>query len=444
MDVVVVGGGAAGLACVRELRGVSCVLLEARRELGGRVRSFEDAPAHDAGAAWVHGTSDSPLAKEAQARGVALAEVCASNPWCDPQAWRGVATVWRPGGERVRDAELRAAASEWANAVESLSEVTDANAAFGPALRVSPLAAMHGSLVELWMGASLDDLQLREFAQDDVAWGDHPGPHALPAGGMGRVLSALITEATKVAVLGARVDRIKTRDGAVDVDYVVDGRRSRVRARCVVVTLPLGVLQRNDVVFDPPLPAAKRGAIDRLGFGAYAKILLFWRDRWWPSHSSFLVCLDDDDAVAFVLVDHAWSLKNKDAEPLLEATVAGDKARVMDALPEAECVAQVLACLRRTFGVVFPDPVKTIVTRWTQDPHARGAYSYWRRGAEDTDVDTLAQPLDPLFFAGEATSVEYQGSLTGALETGLRVASEVLGSLRGGAAAASPKLPMKS
>lgn len=43
-------------------------------------------------------------------------------------------------------------------------------------------------------------------------------------------------------------------------------------ADAVVVTVPLGVLKRPDALrFRPPLPARKRGAIQRIGFGCMNK-----------------------------------------------------------------------------------------------------------------------------------------------------------------------------
>jgi hypothetical protein len=41
----------------------------------------------------------------------------------------------------------------------------------------------------------------------------------------------------------------------------------------VVVTLPLAVLQRGAVAFDPPLPAAKAAALGALGVGSVTKVL---------------------------------------------------------------------------------------------------------------------------------------------------------------------------
>ena len=57
------------------------------------------------------------------------------------------------------------------------------------------------------------------------------------------------------------------------------------QADAAIVTVPLGVLKRKDgMVFQPPLPAKKRAAIKRLGFGCLNKVMMlfphcFWGDK---------------------------------------------------------------------------------------------------------------------------------------------------------------------
>ena len=62
---------------------------------------------------------------------------------------------------------------------------------------------------------------------------------------------------------------------------------------------------------------------------------------------------------------------------------------------------------------------------WSNDPFARGAYSYVVTGGGDARV-ALAEPVNgTLFFAGEATSNDGQGgTVNGARETGERAARE--------------------
>ena len=53
-------------------------------------------------------------------------------------------------------------------------------------------------------------------------------------------------------------------------------------ADVVVVTVPLGVSKSGAIEFVPNLPASKRRAIERIGVGVLAKLVLRFDDVWWP------------------------------------------------------------------------------------------------------------------------------------------------------------------
>ncbi|MGQ0805350.1 MAG: FAD-dependent oxidoreductase [Actinomycetota bacterium] len=73
-----------------------------------------------------------------------------------------------------------------------------------------------------------------------------------------------------------------------------------------------------------------------------------------------------------------------------------------------------------------PDPDGWLITRWAADPFALGSYSFLPPGATPDDRATLAEPVGRvLFFAGEATSVDYPATVHGAYLSGRRAASEV-------------------
>ena len=44
----------------------------------------------------------------------------------------------------------------------------------------------------------------------------------------------------------------------------------------VLVTVPVGVLKKGTIAFDPPLPPHKQAAIDRMGFGLLNKVTRVW------------------------------------------------------------------------------------------------------------------------------------------------------------------------
>jgi monoamine oxidase len=66
------------------------------------------------------------------------------------------------------------------------------------------------------------------------------------------------------------------------------------------------------------------------------------------------------------------------------------------------------------------------VHNWHSDPFAAGAYTYIPVGGNDAQVE-LARPIQgTLYFAGEATNTEgHQGTVHGAIASGLRAAEEV-------------------
>jgi len=67
---------------------------------------------------------------------------------------------------------------------------------------------------------------------------------------------------------------------------------------------------------------------------------------------------------------------------------------------------------------------------WRGDEFARGSYSYAKPGHAD-DRAVLAAPVDQrIFFAGEATSLNFFSTVHGAFETGTRAAEEALASLK--------------
>lgn len=66
------------------------------------------------------------------------------------------------------------------------------------------------------------------------------------------------------------------------------------------------------------------------------------------------------------------------------------------------------------------------VTTWISNPHFGGSYSHLRPGATPNDRRTLGQGMPGgLWYAGEATSAEYPGTLHGAWFSGERAATEL-------------------
>ena len=221
--VVVVGAGIAGLAAASRLRGagITCVVLEARDRIGGRLHTVDLAGTPvDLGGSWIHHSIGNPLSAA-----------------CDELA------VARDAGDPI----------------PSLS-------AYDQAERRLLDRAQVQNLVRAEVEADAADLagnqSLRWLAIDEQFEGDLFGD--LPRDGYRSVVQALAP--------GVDV-RLSTEVVSVEVDA------AGIRATCadgsvetgshVIVTVPLGVLKRGSPRFDPPLPAPMMRAVEKLGFGRY-------------------------------------------------------------------------------------------------------------------------------------------------------------------------------
>src|SRR4029434_1139235 len=67
---------------------------------------------------------------------------------------------------------------------------------------------------------------------------------------------------------------------------------------------------------------------------------------------------------------------------------------------------------------------------WAGNPFSLGSYSYWQVGQYTSFVGVEGEQEGNAHFCGEHTSIDAQGYLEGAVETGERAASEVITDLR--------------
>ena len=66
---------------------------------------------------------------------------------------------------------------------------------------------------------------------------------------------------------------------------------------------------------------------------------------------------------------------------------------------------------------------------WARDPWVKGAYSFYKVGQYATFGAIAAAAQGRVHFAGEHTSINNQGFLDGAVETGARAAREIVAQL---------------
>ncbi|KAF4625778.1 hypothetical protein G7Y89_g12386 [Cudoniella acicularis] len=228
---------------------------------------------------------------------------------------------------------------------------------------------------------------------------------------------------------GNAPSKIVCSDGEIiDADYIVS-------------TIPLGVLKRGDIKFEPPLPDWKNGAIQRIGYGILNKVVLMYREPFWDQSRDIFGTLRNPPDRFSLDQAHYFSQRgrffqwfncsNTSGLPTLIALMAGDAAFKTESMSNEAIVAEATAVLKTVFGPGVPAPVEAVVTRWGQDEFSRGSYSYTGPNFRPDDYEVMAKPIGNLFFAGEHTCGTHPATVHGAYISGLRVASEVLDTLLG-------------
>lgn len=432
-DVVVVGAGAAGLAAARAVAdaGARVLVVEARGRLGGRIftRSVPGVgfPV-ELGAEFVHGRPPE-IWDLIAASGLATHEV-AGEPWCrhrgelgpcgrlHGEAWKLLGRM--SAGSRDRSFEEFLAAEAGGFSAEAAARakafVEGYNAA--DARRVSVRWLIEGREADRRVGADRAYRLIDGYDQ--------------------------LVERLRLAPGGSPVDvRLRTpivearwRPGRVEL---VSGRGSRLRARRAIFTLPLGVLQApagapGSVVFAPRL-REKEAPLRALAMGGVVKVVLAFRRRFWDrlerrgrrlSSAGFL--FSDDQRFP------TWWTSLPARVPILTGWVAGPRASSGAARGGAPVLSRALGALADLLDVgtsqLRGELSSWHVHDWTNDPRARGAYSYVTVGGAEAPRSLGAPVAATLFFAGEATDTAgHTATVHGAIASGRRAAGEVLATL---------------
>ena len=423
--MLVVGAGVAGLTAAGLLAagGRRVLVLEARDRPGGRIDTRREAGwplPLEGGAEFVHGRPE-VIRRLCRAAGARLVEHA-------PRHFQG-------DGRR-----LRAAGPLWREAMGLLEALPLAPPDLSyDRLRRKPawrrrappeVQQMALEFVEGFNAAPARGLSAVSLGKQTEAAAEIDGDRLFRVeGGYDRIVGELVRRLERAGAelrLGAQIRRLEWRRGHVRARLEgLAAELSPVQARAAVVTLPVGVLQSDAVTFAPRLPSDKRAAIAALEMGPVVRVLLRFR-RLPPAMVRHRI---DFLHVRGGAVPTFWL-----ASPRERSVLVGWAAGPAVARLPASARGRLEAALGSLARGLVASPAELAaaleawrVFDWGADPLARGAYTFVPPGALDAPARLAAPVEGTLFFAGEATHTEgASGTVHGAIETGQRVAREVL------------------
>ena len=438
VSVLVGGAGLAGLAAAHDLvaAGAHVTVVEARDRVGGRVWTIRDAFAErqhaEAGGDMID-EGQSEIRELAGELGLKLTRILRG----------GFGYVRETPGARPRIVH-RMAGHGWDLLEERLQPLIRPYK-LGEQRWDSPIASrIARRSVAAWLDETSADQELRatttglrgffladpdelslialvdQFSEDDTR---APGAMYRIEGGNDTLAAALAAPLGARLHLTTEVVAITHRGSTVRVAVKSGQQQSQITCDYVVLTLPASVLRR--IPFTPSLPAQQHDAIARLKYGRATKTLLQFSKRFWRAAAR-------PRAFGSALPFGALWEGNEEQRgragilSLLAGGGASDATQAIVARDGPPGLVNALEWL----GSKYAELIASRQIVWEHDPWARGGYAFFDPEFDPALRPWLARPFGRMFFAGEHTSVRWQGYMNGAVESGRRAAAEVVATHR--------------
>ncbi|KAJ6664513.1 hypothetical protein lerEdw1_007170 [Lerista edwardsae] len=436
-SVIVVGAGPAGLAAARQLHnfGIKVLVLEAKDRIGGRVwddKTFKGITVGK-GAQIVNGSVNNPVALMCEQLGVKmhkLGERCdliqeggrLTDPTIDKRmdfhfnAILDVVADWRKDKNQHQDVPL-------GDKIKEIYKVFIQESGIQFSELEEKVLQFHLSNLEYACGSNLHEVSARSWDHNEF-FAQFAGDHTLLNSGY----SAIIEKMAEGLDIRLKVP-VRTIDYSGEDVRVTTTDGTLWTAHKVLVAIPLAILQKGAVQFNPPLPERKMKAINSLGAGVIEKIALQFPYRFWDSKiqgADFFGHIPPS-ANKRGLFSVFYDMDPQRKCSVLMSVVTGDAVATIKNLDDKQVLQQCMVVLRELFKEQeVPDPIKYFVTRWNKDPWIQMAYSFVKTGGSGEAYDILAEDLQgTIFFAGEATNRHFPQTVTGAYLSGVREASKI-------------------
>ena len=449
-SIAIVGGGLAGLTCAWRLRraGLRATIYEASGHLGGRCQTrrnyFEDGQIAERGGELID-TGHVALQRLAGELGLLLDDLLAAEPpgtepfyyfqgksYSFDEATRDFQQIDRALRADVTAAGYPTLYNHYTPRGRELdrTSIVDYLSQIVPGGVNSPLGQLLDVAYNIEYGAETNEqsalnlLYLLGFSpkQKFQIFGDSDERFHLH-GGNDQLVSGLAEKLPGQIELGAELRAVvRNADGRFKLVLRQDAATREVVADTVVLALPFSILRHSVDLSRAGFSALKLTAIDQLGMGTNSKLQLQFTNRRWNE----LGCTGD--SYADTGYQNTWDVTRAQAgqSGIMVDYTGGKIGAGMNHGTVQERAQLFLSQIEPVLpGLGASYNGKAALEYWTGYPWTRGSYSYWKVGQYTGFAGIEGAPEGNCHFCGEHTSIDFQGFMNGAIDTGERAAREI-------------------
>jgi monoamine oxidase len=454
--IVVVGAGLAGLSCAYRLKqaGYTAQVYEASERVGGRC--WSDRTSFANGQVVEHGgelidQSHTAVRQLAGQLGLKLDNLLSAErngteafyyfdgqPYSYAEATDDLKGIWQQIHSDVSAASyptLYNLSTERGRELDNISiaEYIDRYVPDGHASKLGKLldvaynieyggeSDVQSSLNMLYLLAYSGQGQLRIFGPSNEKYHVVGGNDQIPAR-MADALRGQITPDSELVAIR------RNRDGTWSLSFRQGNTTRTVAADRVVMAIPFSVLRSSVDISKAGFAPRKLTAIREMGMGTNSKAHVQFTSRHWES----LGC--NGDTFADTGYQNTWDVTRAQggASGILVDYTGGDIGASFGSGTPSSRAQQFLSQLEPVLpGISRKWNRRATVDYWTGYPWTKGSYSYWKVGQYQAFAGVEREiEGSSCHFAGEHTSIDFQGYLNGAVETGQRAADEITAALK--------------
>jgi monoamine oxidase len=248
------------------------------------------------------------------------------------------------------------------------------------------------------------------------------------AGGNDQITTGLAARLAGQITTGSELVAVKRNPaGTFTLTFRQASGTKTVTADKVVLALPFSILRSSVDVSKAGFQPLKLTAIREQGMGTNSKLHVQFSSRFWRPQGANGETYSDRG------YQSSWevSLAQPGKSGILVDYTGGNVGLSFGSGTPASRAAQFLAQIEPVLpGATKAWNGKAAIDFWPGYRWTKGSYSYWKVGQYQRFAGIEGRRQGNCLFAGEHTSIDFQGYLNGAVETGQRAAAEILADLK--------------